>query len=104
MNQVALQAPYDGPEIKTPLERVIASVQRHRVEIRRQRAKFRHLSRRADQEILAIVVQASQRADHVPYVGANPEFRHATDVDGYFHEWNLTTEGIENTANSLAAI
>ena len=30
----------------------------------------------------------------IPDVGAHPEFRHATDVDGYFHAWNLTTEGI----------
>jgi len=43
---------------------------------------------------------APSGADHVPYVGAHPEFRHATDVDGYFHEWNLTTEGTAYTGNS----
>ena len=49
--------------------------------------------RRSDEEVLAVAVEARQRADHVPDVGANAEFRHATDVDGYFHRLNLTTGG-----------
>ena len=100
MNQVATEAPHDGPEIEGPFERVIAAVERHGVKVRRQRATFRDLVRRSDEEILAVAVQARQRADHIPNVGANPEFRHATDVDGYFHNLNLTTGGREGTGNS----
>src|ERR1019366_8833017 len=90
-----LQAPYDRPECEIPLQRVIAAGQRNRVEVRRQWATFRYLRRRSDEEILALAVQARQRADHVPDICANPEFRHATDVDGYFHNLNLTTRGTE---------
>ncbi len=95
VNQVALQAPHDRPEVEIPFQRVIAAGQSHRVKVRRQRATFRHFGRRSNEEVLAVEVQARQRADHIPDVGAHPEFRHATDVDGYFHEWNLTTGDTE---------
>src|ERR1039458_1671230 len=63
VNHVALQAPYDRPECEIPLQRVIAAGQRNRVEVRRQWATFRYLRRRSDEEILALAVQARQRAD-----------------------------------------
>src|ERR1700687_637622 len=91
VNHVALQAPHDRPESEIPLQRVVAPSQLHRVEVRRQRATFRHLRQRSDEKVFALAVQARQRADHVPDIGANSEFRHATDVDGYFHSLNLTT-------------
>jgi hypothetical protein len=46
------------------------------------------------------VIEARQRADHVPYVRADSEFRHTTDVDGYFHSLNLTIGDEEDTENS----
>jgi hypothetical protein len=71
------------------------------VEIRRQRAAFRHLRRRSNKEVFTVAIQARQCADYIPDVGADAEFRHATDIDGYFHEWNLNTENTGNTGNSL---
>src|SRR6202795_5106611 len=91
VNHVALQPPHDRPESEISLQRVVAPGQLHRVEVRRQRSTFRRLRQRSDEEVFTIAVQARQRADHVPDVGAHPEFRHATDVDGYFHSLNLTT-------------
>ncbi len=43
VNYVALQAPHDRPESEIPLQRVVTPVERHRVEVRRQRTTFRHL-------------------------------------------------------------
>src|SRR5579862_4405743 len=92
MDHVAVQAADNRVEFQVALKVVVASSQGHGVKVRRQHTALRHFYGRANEVVIALAVQTSQRADHVANIGANSEFRHSTDVDGYFHEWNLTTE------------
>jgi len=57
VNHVALQTAHDGAEIESSFERVIAPDQHFQVKVRRQGAKFRHLLRRSNEEIVAVVIQ-----------------------------------------------
>ena len=78
--------PHDGAELEVSLQGVFAIGQWHGVKACWQRPALRHFSGQSDQVILAVAVQARQRPDHVADIGADAEFRHATDVDGDFHE------------------
>jgi hypothetical protein len=93
VDDVTPVSPHDGPKVTIAAESIVAALEFNSVKIGRQRAAFFNLSRRPNQKIIAFAVQAPESPDYVPDVGANSEFRHATDVDGYFHEWNLNIEG-----------
>ncbi len=54
-----------------------------------------HFDGRADQKILGLLIQTTQRPDHIANIGAHAEFRHSTDVDGHSHEANLTTQNTD---------
>src|SRR5208283_3989491 len=100
VHQVALQPAHDRAKLEIPFQRVIAAGQRNGVKIRRQRTAFRHLIRRSNQKVFALAVEARQCAHHIPDVGAHAEFRHATDIDDYFHSLNLITGETRDTGNS----
>jgi len=70
------------------------------VKVRRQNSAVSHLCRRSNEVIRTLVIQPRQRTNHIADVSPDAEFRHATDVDGYFHEWNLITEDSGSTGNS----
>jgi hypothetical protein len=72
------------------------------MKIRRQITAFRHPVRGANQKVFALAIEACQCADHIADVRSDAEFRHPTDVDGYFHEGNLTIEEVKDTENSLS--
>src|SRR5882672_595622 len=100
VHHVALQATHDGTKLETSLQRALAVGQRDCLKSGGKGATLVHFGGEANQEILAFAIQTSQCPDHVADISADPESRHTTDVDGYFHEGNLNTEGAEGTAIS----
>src|ERR1700682_5660076 len=62
------------------------------MKVRRQRANFLDFGRGADQNKLVIMIESSQRANHVADISAHAKFGHPPDVDGNLHRWHLTIE------------
>ena len=80
-------------KFETPFNVSVRIGQRNSMEVRRQRSALVHFGGQADEEILALAVEAGERPDHVADVGADAEFRHATDVDGDFHAGEFNHRG-----------
>src|SRR5580704_15908282 len=87
---IASQPPYNRAKLHAPLHGVIGSRQLDGLKISRQRTALRHLRGRPYQVVSAVAIESSQRPHHIADICPNAELRHPPDVDGDFHEENLT--------------
>ena len=86
VRNIALQAPNDRPKLNAPLQGIFTILKPNRMEISRQSPKLRHFLRRTDKKLFALLIKPRQRFDHISNIGADAEFRHATDIEGDFHK------------------
>jgi hypothetical protein len=89
VHEITLQPPHYIPKFEAALERVFCVGEWDGLKIVRERAALGHLCRQADQEVLAVAIEVGKISNYIANVGANAEFRHATDVNGDVHSVNL---------------